>query len=268
MLLVVALATSAASLSTAPLSLGKFITNLDARGRKIPCPFFKRRAGDAVEGLVSVITFLTSRHKSILDRPWRPSSDVSLWDELGLDELLPARPMGTKVCHLPLEAVMAGVEHDIAESQYYVSGRLSQELYDDACFFDGPDPDMPVRSLGRYTDALRGLFDPQLSSIELVRMEARGPTAFVAHWRLSGHLKLPWRPAIKPYAGCTLYETSAESGLIVSHTEAWSITSLDAFISTAFPAFGSPPAPEVAQHVDVVPPPPRLPHHDEDVAPF
>lgn len=204
------------------------------------------------------MTFIAARHKSILDRPWLPTSDSSLWDELGLDDLLPARPMGTKTCHLPLATVMRGVERDIVENQYYVSGRLSQQLYDDACYFDSPDPDMPVRSLGRFTDALRGLFDPHRSTIELARMEPHGASAFVAHWRLSGHLKLPWRPAIKPYAGCTLYEVSPETGLIVSHTEAWSITALDAFVSTIVPSFGAPPALDVSRHVDVEPPPLRL----------
>lgn len=246
------------ALTATPQSLGKFIANLDARGRQIPCPFFRRRAGEAVEGLVSVVTFIAARHKSILDRPWLPTSDSSLWDELGLDDLLPARPMGTKTCHLPLAVVMRGVERDIVENQYYVSGRLSQQLYDDACYFDSPDPDMPVRSLGRFIDALRGLFDPHRSTIELARMEPHGASAFVAHWRLSGHLKLPWRPAIKPYAGCTLYEVSPDTGLIVSHTEAWSITALDAFVSTIVPSFGAPPALDVSRHVDVEPPPLRL----------
>jgi len=243
------------ALVTTPVGLGRAIANgittLDARGRQIPCPFFRKRAGDAVEALVSVCSFIAARHKSL---------------DLGFDELLPPRPVGTKTCHLPVEVVMARIERDIAERQYYVSGRLSQELYDDGCFFDGPDPDMPVRSLARYMDALRGLFDPQRSTIELVRMEARGPTAFVAHWRLSGHLKLPWRPAIKPYAGCTLYETSPESGLIVSHTEAWSLTAMDAFVSTCLPSYGAPPAPEVSQHVDVAPPPFREARAPESAA--
>jgi hypothetical protein len=64
--------------------------------------------------------------------------------------------------------------------------------------------------------------------------------------------------AIKPYAGCTLYEVSPETGLIVSHTEAWSITALDAFVSTIVPSFGAPPALDVSRHVDVEPPPLRL----------
>ena len=35
--------------------------------------------------------------------------------------------------------------------------------------------------------------------------------------------------AVKPYSGATLYELS-EEGLIVSHTETWSISALEAFV--------------------------------------
>jgi hypothetical protein len=115
---------------------------------------------------------------------------------------------------------------------------------------------MPVRSLQRYSDALSGLFDPSCSSIELVTLEALegDERAFVAHWRLSGALKLPWRPRIKPYAGATRYELG-DDGLIVSHTETWSISVFDAFVSTVWPAFGAPAAPCVEQHCFVAPPP-------------
>ena len=54
-----------------------------------------------------------------------------------------------------------------------------------------PSPSPQVRSLQRYSDALKGLFDPKLSSIELLALEPRGARRFVAHWRLRGALKLP-----------------------------------------------------------------------------
>ena len=49
---------------------------------------------------------------------------------------------------------------------------------------------------------------------------------------------LPWRPQIKPYLGATRYELD-ESGLIVSHNEEWSISALEAFGSTLWPALGA-----------------------------
>ena len=223
--------------------------------RDVKCPFWRRRFGDTVSSAIVVCEFVGARHKSLLDRQWLPGSDTSLLDDAGLK--LPAPSMGVKTMGLPVEEVMAVVRRDFEEGSYYVSGKLSQAVYDDACFFDGPDPDFPVRSLQRYSDALSGLFDPEMSSIELVAMEGVDDSSFVAHWRLSGHLKLPWRPAIKPYAGATRYELNSD-GLICSHTEAWSISAVDAFVSTAWEGWGPKPAPPVAEHVFVEPPAARL----------
>ena len=90
-----------------------------------------------------------------------------------------------------------------------------------------------MRSLQRYSDALKGLFDPKLSSIELLALEPRGERRFVAHWRLRGALKLPWRPRIPEYTGATVYELD-EEGLICCHVEAWSLSAFEAFVSTLF----------------------------------
>lgn len=207
----------------------------------IRCPFWRTRAYDALESALSVANFVAARHKSFLDRPWRPGSESSLFEPLSL----PPRAMGEKTCGLTVEQVMDVVRDDMELRAYYVTGRLTSAVYSDACFFDSPDPDMPVKSLARYCDALRGLFDPSLSAIDLLGLEKVCERSFVAHWRLSGALKLPWRPQIKPYLGVTLYELD-ESGLIVSHNEEWSISALEAFGSTLWPALGigGPAAPE------------------------
>jgi len=76
-----------------------------------------------------------------------------------------------------------------------------------------------------------------------VLAHSRCDRSFVARWRLSGALKLPNRPRIKPYLGATLYELDDE-GLIASHNEEWSITALEAFLSTVWPSLGVPAAPE------------------------
>ena len=243
-----------ASLSPPPTSgaIAWFGEQLE-RTRTVRCPFWRTRASDALDASLQIFNFVAARHKSILDRQWLPGSEASLFEPLQL----PVPTMGEKTPELTLEAVMDVVRRDFEAGQYYVSGRLSQAVYDDACFFDSPDPDMPVKSLQRYSDALKGLFDPGLSSIELVDMEPVGERRFVAHWRLSGALKLPGRPHIKPYAGATLYELD-EQMLIVSHTETWSISVLDAFVSTVWPNFGAPAAPSAEHHAYVAPPSPRL----------
>eukprot|EP00908_Phaeocystis_cordata_P020498 Transcript_32154.p1 GENE.Transcript_32154~~Transcript_32154.p1 ORF type:complete len:304 (-),score=57.73 Transcript_32154:257-1168(-) len=236
------------------------LTHLSNDAASIRCPFWRTRAYDALESALSVANFVATRHKSFLDRPWLPGSEASLFEPLAL----PARPMGEKTRGLTVEEVMDIVREDMEERSYYVTGRLTTAVYSDSCFFDSPDPDMPVKSLARYSDALHGLFDPSLSAIQLLGLEKVCERSFVARWRLSGALKLPWRPQIKPYLGATRYELD-ESGLIVSHNEEWSISALEAFGSTLWPALGGPAAPEAGllQRDEslwrgIEPPPPRL----------
>lgn len=218
----------------------------EGQTRQIRCPFFRTRAYDAVESVLAVLRFIVARHKSIAV------------------PFLPPRPMGTKTPRRPLADVMELVAEDFRARQYYVTGRLSQEVYADDCFFDSPDPDMPVATLGRYVDALKGLFDAETSRVDLLDLYTDGERSFVATWRLSGCLKLPWRPAIKPYVGVTRYELNS-AGLICAHTETWSVSAAEAFASTLVPAlgrFGAAAAPaaaalrETPELLGVQPPPP------------
>eukprot|EP00965_Chrysotila_dentata_P258411 6213209-Pleurochrysis_carterae.AAC.3 len=114
------------------------------RARSIRCPFWRRRASDALEPLYAVARFIASRHKS-LDLPIVMPVRVS------------KRP---KLRELPIGEMVETIRADLEDRQYYITGRLTSAVYADDCFFDGPDPDMPVRSLQRYSDALHGLFDP------------------------------------------------------------------------------------------------------------
>ena len=66
-----------------------------------------------------------------------------------------------------------------------------------------------------------------------------------------------YRSACLIYVNGKRYELGAD-GLIVSHTEAWSISSIDAFVSTVLPSFGAPPAPSIEAHHFVQPPPSRV----------
>jgi hypothetical protein len=60
-----------------------------------------------------------------------------------LDVFPPART-GTKTVGLSLSEVAAIIRQDFDQRQYYVTGRLTKRIYTDDCFFDAPDPDMPV----------------------------------------------------------------------------------------------------------------------------
>ena len=138
-----------------------------------------------------------------------------------------------------------------------MTGRLSKPFYSDACLFEGPDPDMPVRGLAKYCSASSNLFDHTLSKCDLLAIgeatdRATGETLPVVFWRIEGVVNLPWHPTIKPYVGATLFQTD-EQGLVAQATEFWSITAFDAFATTLFPEFGAPaarPAPELIREIE------------------
>ena len=72
------LSASASLLSPASVPrLGNLLDGLEsaiARSRGIKCPFFRRRAGDALEAAVVVAQFVGARHKSL-----RKTGAVYLW---------------------------------------------------------------------------------------------------------------------------------------------------------------------------------------------
>jgi len=121
-------------------------------------------------------------------------------------------------------------------------------MYADNCFFDSPDPDMPVRGLRKYVDAISNLFESRKSSIDLLDLKVLDNSTILAQWRLEGTLLLPWRPKFKAYTGCTIYALN-EQGLIHRHVELWSISAFDAFVSTLFPQwpYGAAPAPSTPE---------------------
>ena len=139
---------------------------------------------------------------------------------------------------------------------YYITGKLTKEIYRDDCFFDGPDPDMPVVGLRKYIASTAQLFDQKVSRADIIgTMETNEETrTIIVHWRLEGILNLPWHPKLKPWTGTTTYHID-ESGLINKHMETWDISVLDAFASTLFPflSIGAAPAapiPSVAAVID------------------
>lgn len=214
----------------------RWLRRVQQRARGVKCPFWRRRFGDVIDGALTIARFVAARHKS-----WEIPVDIAQLTAIGTASS--SQPKRRGLSMVELQAILYD---DLVERQYYVTGRLSSCIYADRCLFDGPDPDMPVRDVQRYSDALRGLFDPSTSRIELIELRQHDDRSFVADWRLEGALQLPWHPAIKPFTGSTLYELN-EDGLICSHTETWSISALDAFVSVLLPSWGAAPAASVEQ---------------------
>jgi hypothetical protein len=197
----------------------------------IKCPFFRRRASDVLDSIEQILRFLIIRHKS-------------------LDVLVLGPPVGWRcagvVCdkekHVPTAEVMERIRQDWcphSHKGYYITGRLSTSLYRDDCFFDGPDPDMPVQGLRKYLNAASQLFETKSSVAELLDLEVDAATdLIVAHWRMKGVLQLPWKPKLPEWTGTTTYHRDAD-GLIYKHTETWDLSVAQAFLKTLWPVLAS-----------------------------
>ncbi|KAL7559129.1 hypothetical protein ACA910_018371 [Epithemia clementina (nom. ined.)] len=137
------------------------------------------------------------------------------------------------------------VNHKKVHKGYYITGRLNTTLYQDDCWFDGPDPDLPIHGLRKYARAAAQLFCPKHSWAELISLQAVAndhhkdnhhdttTLTLVATWRLQGRLRLPWQPQLPLVQGTTTYQRHAETGLIARHVETWdNLTAWQAFVRT------------------------------------
>ena len=207
----------------------------------IKCPFFKRRAADLIDSLSMIWQFLYIRHKS-LDIAFLPLPPGCR----ALGRHIQRAEDGTviKTRGLCVSDIANLVEKDWINGKegctkgYYITGKLNSAIYRDDCFFEGPDPDMPVKGLRKYLDAASKLFDNRSSHAEFLGMEFNENDRHIdIRWRLSGILMLPWHPSVKPWTGKTRYIID-EEGLIKSHIETWDISVIEAFICTLFPDLG------------------------------
>merc|ERR1719356_563317 len=132
----------------------------------IRCPFFRRRAADTIDNCSMLLQFLIIRHKSL---PWFSDLLINSDQESGNDQQMTlftapgCKPIGRnvkqeKVKNLSLDAIQTLINLDWTkgiskDKGYYISGKLTHEIYHDSCLFTGPDPDMPVRGLRKYLSA-------------------------------------------------------------------------------------------------------------------
>jgi len=220
--------------------LDRQLAQLYQSALSIKCPFFRRKSYDVLDTASSVFRFVVARHKSL---------DFPLLEQLGCrDDYQGTADLKTTGLTVSEIATVILTDWKTSDGRgYYITGRLSRQIYSDHCFFDGPDPDMPVRGLKKYLAAASQLFEYKSSRAELLSLQTDVENrVLTARWRLSGKLNLPWHPHVKPWTGTTRY-IIGQDGLIERHEEEWDIPVLDAFLSTLFPALGigAPPAPPV-----------------------
>ena len=188
------------------------------------CPFLRRRASDILDTADMLIRLLLVRDRTSL---------------LGLPPSLrgvegPLRR--EKSLQLTREELVEVIRKDWRQQNnkgYYVTGRLSTDIYRDDCLFDGPDPDMPVKGLRKFLNAASQLFDQRQSHAELLDLRIDGEV-IVARWRFKGTLHLPWKPRMPEVIGSTTYFMDEDS-LIYKHTESWDISAYQAFFWTLMP---------------------------------
>lgn len=150
--------------------------------------------------------------------------------------------IGGEKVRLPLSELAGLLVRDVSTGAhgrggYFISADLTPEVFADDCDFS--DPTNSVASLSRYVTALGILFEPSLSSVELLEgpsVDARART-ISARVRSSGVLKLPWRPRIRPYETDITWTVGADSGLVTAQAQRWSITAAEALRQTFTPDF-------------------------------
>jgi len=139
--------------------------------------------------------------------------------------------------NVPIDDIAKQLEVDLREGQYFVTGKLTRELFADDCRF--VDPTNDVVGLSRYLTALDLLFDNDTSSVELFDVRVTSPTTIEADWSLQGYLRFPWKPRVEPYDGHTTYVLNPENGLIQTQTQTWSISGAKAIAESFTPTAGA-----------------------------
>ena len=221
--------------------LDRLEDSYDYTERYIKCPFFRRRYGDILDDVEGLVRFA-------LVRPYFQDSTARLGPRISCKSI----GKGTKEKNLSVEKLQQILRKDwrspssknrttdatiINEKGYYVTGRMSTNIYRDDCYFSSPDPDLPLKGLRKYIGVASHLFDSRASHSKLLSLkeipgaEYQHPSRIIkADWKMALTINLPWKPKLSEFTGSTLYFLDEEN-LICKHQETWDISVLDAFWS-------------------------------------
>ncbi|GAQ82070.1 Histone H2B [Klebsormidium nitens] len=127
-----------------------------------------------------------------------------------------------------LDEVLAALRKDYVERAYFVTGNITDALYDPDCFF--ADPTVKFTGRDRWKENLRLLVpfleDPSITLLRIEPVREGGATVVSTRWILRTYLKLPWRPYIDVAGGTT--HLLNERLQVVEHVERWKVSSLAA----------------------------------------
>ena len=141
------------------------------------------------------------------------------------------------------------VDGDAGKGGYFLSGDLPTDIFRDDCLF--VDPTNQVGSLSQYQNALRILFDPTESTIEIVKpLQVDEESRIIAGTiRSRGVLQFPWRPRVKAYESNIVWKVD-EEGLISEQLQTWSKSASEALRESFTPNIFA-PAPKSTWMVSV-----------------
>lgn len=122
--------------------------------------------------------------------------------------------------------VLSGVIGDF-ENGYLFSGQIDSELYDENCLFT--DPTLSFRGLStfeRNIKAIKPALDIFVGDSLVVLYDCNVDTEaneVKAIWRMSGAIKLPWKPRIELTGNTVLSYDTDRGGRIVDYYERWDL---------------------------------------------
>jgi Uncharacterized conserved protein (DUF2358) len=150
-----------------------------------------------------------------------------------------------------IAAVMTCLRSDYEERSYFITGVLSDGIYDENCYFADPTVAFTGRELWKRNLQLLVPFleNPSIQLIGLKHLESADSSEDLsreqgslekennnkivklrADWILRCSLKLPWRPYIN-VVGSTEYDLAwPDNNRIVRHVESWDISAWEALI--------------------------------------
>lgn len=150
-----------------------------------------------------------------------------------------------KTTNLTLQELAGRLEHDLVlgsinEGGYFLTGDLSKDIFRDDCIFI--DPTNEVSSLSRYQTALRILFEPKTSTVEIVEPLSVDEDARTISGRIRsrGFLQLPWHPYVTAYESKLVYSVD-DDGLVSRQDQKWSKSAEEALRQSFTPTLFTPP---------------------------
>eukprot|EP00978_Attheya_sp_CCMP212_P047312 scaffold421304_cov54-Attheya_sp.AAC.1 len=155
----------------------------------------------------------------------------------------------SKTIGLSLEEIADRLARDLTlgatgKGGYFLTGDLSTDLFRNDCTF--VDPTNQVSSLTQYQNALRILFDPEQSQVQLLTTTGTpslqgDPTKRQISGRIRsrGVLQLPWHPRVASYESNITYSID-DDGLVYQQSQTWSKSAVQALQESFTPSIFPP----------------------------